>query len=105
MHVLQRFEVWRIFTSLIPAATADAVVSCILLYPFRQFERQMGSRAFTSMLLLVTALAASFQLAALLVLPSLRRLRAGPYAIVFALFAFYYGAPAAARRCRVRAVV
>jgi hypothetical protein len=71
---------------------AECVSAVILLYTFRNFERQMGSSKFVSFVAIVSFFAATIQLGLLVSLPFIQRVSPGPYALIFALFVLYYGA-------------
>eukprot|EP00500_Bicosoecida_sp_ms1_P004436 CAMPEP_0203808468 /NCGR_PEP_ID=MMETSP0115-20131106/1641_1 /ASSEMBLY_ACC=CAM_ASM_000227 /TAXON_ID=33651 /ORGANISM="Bicosoecid sp, Strain ms1" /LENGTH=242 /DNA_ID=CAMNT_0050717157 /DNA_START=38 /DNA_END=762 /DNA_ORIENTATION=- len=90
-NTIRGLQLWRMATSsLVGGSVAETAVAAYLLYQFRTIERQMGGRAFASMLLWTAALAVSFQMAGLIVFPSVARVAPGPYAAVFALFTYYY---------------
>lgn len=76
--------------------TAELLVGCGLLYTFRTFERQMGSRKFGAFCVVATAVATSLEVGALSAL-SVSRTSPGPYGILYALF-ILYGAHAPAVR-------
>lgn len=51
---------------------------------------QMGGRVFASMLLWVSVMASSLQLAGLITLPGITRVTPGPYPLLYASLAYYY---------------
>ena len=91
--LFERGEAWRLFTSLLPSESlAEGLVSWFLLYRFRVFERQMGTAKFVAFSLLAFAWAVATN-AALVAVPFWRSgVAAGPYALIGALFVYYYRA-------------
>jgi len=94
-----RREIWRVFTYQLAFSTAgELVLGLVLLYTFRQFERQWGSRRFGCFVVLSSALASLFGIGALvLARPSLLAtfriapaLAGGPYGLIFASLVQYY---------------
>lgn len=105
-------------------SVGDAVVASILLYSCRHCERQvrglpvclcvpsvltgfaqLGSSKYFMHIVFAFLLTAALELGALVTLPLRSALTTGPYGIVCASLALYYGAPAAADRHMHRALV
>ena len=94
LHFLLRGEMWRLVTGQILFNNmAQAFVALILLYTYRQFERQLGLRKFGAFVVVSYATSLLMQLAVVLlcyvvgvnVVPS-----SGPFFLLFALVPFYY---------------
>lgn len=88
-------EFWRLVTSqIVFRSKAQAVVGLILLYTCRQFERQMGSRKFGAFLVFSLVASLLSLLGVIVVAASLGVNlvpSSGPYFLIFALVALYYG--------------
>ncbi|EWM28854.1 Derlin [Nannochloropsis gaditana] len=96
-RILRKGELWRLFTSQIAFQEhPQTVLGVFLLYTFRHFERQMGSRKFGSFLVLSTLLATSTEMAIAGWLGGKGRigeglaLSPGPFGVVYALFVLFY---------------
>lgn len=90
-RIFQNREYWRIITSnLAFSSFFELIVGGILIYYFRQFERQMGSSKFCAIALISTAVSTSIQLATLAVAPHFRAVQPGPYAFIFTFMVQYY---------------
>lgn len=91
---LFRFQLWRIITSqLVFRESAQLIVGLILLYSFRQFERQMGSRKFASFVIFSFVVSLLITIACIVVASSVGMFilpTSGPFFIIYALLAFYY---------------
>ena len=94
LRYLLRGELWRLITGQIVFKTmAQAFVAVILLYTYRQFERQLGLRKFgafvvvsyaTSVVMQLTVVVLCYAVGANIVPTS------GPFFLLFALLPFYY---------------
>jgi len=90
-RIFQNREYWRIITSnLAFESVFELIVGGILMYYFRQFERQMGSNKFCAVALVSTAMATSIQLGTLAIAPHFKSVRPGPYAFIFTFLVQYY---------------
>lgn len=84
-------QLYRLTTSHAVVATpAELLFMLYILYQFRTFERQMGSSKFVAFVTMTCAIATTLQISLLLSLSTLRRTSSGPYALIFALFVYYY---------------
>ena len=93
-YAIGQGNIWRLlFSQLIFENTAETVVGLMLLYIFRQFERQMGTRKFAFFVFLSMTISLfnviSFQILAqsvdILFIPA-----SGPYFLIFSMLAIYY---------------
>jgi len=99
-RILRKGEIWRLLTSQLAFQEhPQTVLGTFLLYTFRHFERQMGSRKFGSFLVLSTLLATSAEAAiAAWVGPSGGGkggrnglvLASGPFGAMYAMFVLFY---------------
>eukprot|EP01112_Ceratiomyxa_fruticulosa_P011323 TRINITY_DN3064_c0_g1_i1.p1 TRINITY_DN3064_c0_g1~~TRINITY_DN3064_c0_g1_i1.p1 ORF type:complete len:291 (+),score=49.68 TRINITY_DN3064_c0_g1_i1:283-1155(+) len=87
-------QLWRIFSVNLPFTYfGEAMCGFILLYQFRLFERQMGSRKYAVFLLWTLGIASLVQLG-FLTLTNIK-LPTGPYSLIFSLLVqFLYDVPA-----------
>ena len=94
LYAIGQGNIWRLlFSQLIFENTAETVVGLMLLYIFRQFERQMGTRKFAFFVFLSMTISLfnviSFQILAqsvdILFIPA-----SGPYFLIFSMLAIYY---------------
>lgn len=86
-------EWWRIVTSLMASdGLADGIISWMLIYWFRTFEKQMGSGKFAMFISLAAVWAALTRVGLLAGWPALGGLASGPYELIFALFVYYFKA-------------
>ena len=92
-QVVKRGEVWRLFSSMWPAnSVAAAIVTGLLLYRFRTFERQMGSSRFSMFVFFATIWALGIRAALVFGGGPLTSsgLTSGPTELLCALFVYYY---------------
>mmetsp|Transcript_1148 Transcript_1148/g.2497 ORF Transcript_1148/g.2497 Transcript_1148/m.2497 type:complete len:331 (+) Transcript_1148:2-994(+) len=91
--VFRKHQLWRLFTHSMPfRSAAELIFGGILLYQFRLFERQMGSRKYGAFCFVTTALSTTLQL--VLSVRGISNVAPGPYAIIFAgLVHFFYEVP------------
>eukprot|EP01117_Protostelium_nocturnum_P020265 TRINITY_DN9031_c0_g1_i1.p1 TRINITY_DN9031_c0_g1~~TRINITY_DN9031_c0_g1_i1.p1 ORF type:complete len:317 (-),score=106.11 TRINITY_DN9031_c0_g1_i1:194-1111(-) len=83
------FEFWRLFSSHFPFGSASEILfGMLLIYYFRVFERQMGSRKFAAFLLGSISIFSMLQLALLVTFPKIQ-LPSGPYSYIFSLLTLY----------------
>lgn len=99
---ISKFEVWRFLTHQLPfSSTGELIVGSILLYSFRLFERQMGSRKFGSFVTVISMTSSIIEFCLLLAynagtlkskgLPSELLLpMVGPYSLIYAMFSLYF---------------
>lgn len=93
-HITKSYQFWRFIThNLVFTTPGELLFGVVLLYFFRQFERQLGSSRFTAFTLITAAFHTVFlsvaQLARLRLAPA-----SGPYALVFAsLVHFFFETP------------
>lgn len=89
-------EIWRFLThQLLFSSTGELILGSILLYYFRLFERQMGSRKFGSFITVVSVISSIVEYISLLALnPSLDQKNSkpmiGPYPLIYAFFVLYF---------------
>jgi len=89
--IFERGEYWRILTCHFKFnSMGEMVVGLPILYMFRQFERQLGSRKFGLHVLVSIFLATTLQLSLLFLIPTLQYITPGPYALIFAFFPKYF---------------
>ncbi|KNC48042.1 UBA/TS-N domain-containing protein [Thecamonas trahens ATCC 50062] len=95
--VVRNGQVWRLATA--PWAfgsAAELMLGLLLLYYFRQFERQLSGPKFAMFAMLVTSVATLLQIGLLSLLApyGVVALLPGPYGLIFAcLVKFYYDVP------------
>jgi membrane associated rhomboid family serine protease len=87
-------QLWRLLSSqMIFESTAESIVGLMLLYTFRQFERQMGTRKF-GFFVFLSLLVSLFNLITfqiLLLSVDIHFVPAsGPYFLVYAMLAIFY---------------
>lgn len=88
--MFQRHEYWRILAAQLTFQSGgEMLVGVLLLYMFRQFERQLGTSKFSLHVIVSTAIACTLQVALISFAPSLQYMSPGPYALIFALFPKY----------------
>ncbi|CAN8063281.1 unnamed protein product [Agarophyton chilense] len=88
--VVNRVQIWRLLShNFVFTTPGELIFGMILLYYFRQFERQLGSSRFASFaiitMLVYTAMLASLQLLLPFTDPA-----SGPYSLIFASLVFFY---------------
>eukprot|EP00455_Lapot_gusevi_P038931 TRINITY_DN4361_c0_g6_i1.p1 TRINITY_DN4361_c0_g6~~TRINITY_DN4361_c0_g6_i1.p1 ORF type:complete len:324 (+),score=71.17 TRINITY_DN4361_c0_g6_i1:86-1057(+) len=89
---IKKLQLWRLISSqFIFLNPAEMILGLILIYTFRQFERQFGSKKFASSLVFFMSFSTLLQLFILFFLPEKANvyMSPGPYAIIFALFAYF----------------
>lgn len=93
-RILYAYQVWRPFThNLIFTTPGELLFGSVLLFFFRQFERQMGSSRFAAHALITATLHTFFLLLIQLFFPSLSP-APGPYALIFSsLIHFFFETP------------
>lgn len=93
--VLFRYEAWRLLThNFLFSTPGELLFGIVLLYYFRQFERQMGSSRFFAFVIVGFLMYTSLLIATDLLLPSQIFLSSGPYAFIFSAFVqFYFETP------------
>lgn len=95
-RILRKGEIWRLLTSQLAFQEhPQTVLGTFLLYTFRHFERQMGSRKFGSFLVLSTLLATSAEagIAAWVGQGGGKNglvLASGPFGAIYAMFVLFY---------------
>ena len=87
-------QMWRLLSSqIIFESTAEAVVGLMLLYTFRQFERQMGTRKF-GFFVFLSLLISLFNLVTFQILLQSLDIHfvpaSGPYFLIYAMLAIFY---------------
>lgn len=83
-------ELWRFITSQMGfASIPQTIVGLILVYQFRQFERQMGPRKFGAFLVAVTLIAMSVLLAFCVAIGSFVPSQ-GPYFFIYSIFPLFH---------------
>lgn len=89
-NVVQHLHFWRLFThNFVFTTPGELLFGMVLIYYFRQFERQLGSSRFAAFAI-ITAIIYTTILASLQVLlPSLSP-ASGPYSLVFASLVFFF---------------
>eukprot|EP00003_Mantamonas_plastica_P017418 TRINITY_DN2890_c0_g1_i1.p1 TRINITY_DN2890_c0_g1~~TRINITY_DN2890_c0_g1_i1.p1 ORF type:complete len:319 (+),score=69.50 TRINITY_DN2890_c0_g1_i1:98-958(+) len=89
-NILPGLQLWRLITSHFTFTTpAEILFGMLLLYNFRCFERQMGSRRFGAFTLSTLLISTLIQIAFLAIQPSLSFLSPGQYGMIFAMFVLF----------------
>eukprot|EP00002_Diphylleia_rotans_P013856 TRINITY_DN2699_c0_g2_i11.p1 TRINITY_DN2699_c0_g2~~TRINITY_DN2699_c0_g2_i11.p1 ORF type:complete len:255 (-),score=51.98 TRINITY_DN2699_c0_g2_i11:1546-2310(-) len=84
-------QLWRIVTSqFVFTSSSEVLFGFVLLYYFRIFERQMGSRKFAFFVLFMMATTTLIYTAILVLFPSLVYIIPGPYPIIFGSFILFF---------------
>ena len=88
--VISQLEIWRLFThNFVFTTPGELLFGMVLLYFFRQFERQLGSSRFAAFAF-VTSVTYTVSLAIVqLFIPALIP-SSGPYSLVFASLVFFF---------------
>ena len=90
-------ELWRLISSqLVFENTAETVVGVILLYQFRQFERQMGTRKFGFFVFLSYMISLFNLITVQILLLSVDAVyipASGPYFLIFSMLSIYHCKP------------
>lgn len=91
VKIVQQGEYWRFLASQLTfQSSGELVVALPVMYIFRQFERQLGSRKFALHILVSIFFSCTLQLFCLYFIPTLGYISPGPYAFIFAMFPKYY---------------
>lgn len=93
--ILLRGEAWRLLThNFLFATPGELLFGVVLLYYFRQFERQMGSSRFFAFSLAASSIYTLFLVLLDFFLPPTVFLSSGPYAFIFSYFVqFFFETP------------
>ena len=84
-------EYWRFLTSQLTfQSSGELMVALPVMYIFRQFERQLGSRKLALHVIVSIFFSITLQMCALYFMPTLGYVSPGPYAFIFAMFPKYY---------------
>jgi len=84
-------EYWRFLSSQLTfQSSGELMVALPVMYMFRQFERQLGSKKFALHVLVSIFFSCTLQLFSLYFMPTLRYVSPGPYAFIFAMYPKYY---------------
>jgi len=88
--ITQKYQVWRLLTShFVFGSPTEMIFGLGLLYTFRQFERNSGSKKFAASLGFFAVTSSLFQLL-LLYLLKIKAVSGGPYAFIFGLFVQFF---------------
>lgn len=94
LYKLGEGQLWRLLSSqIVFESTAEAIVGLMLIYTFRQFERQMGTRkfGFFVFLSLIISLFNLMTFQILLLSVDIHFVPAsGPYFLIYAMLAIFY---------------
>lgn len=89
-EVFTRGQVWRLVThNFVFSTPGELLFGVILLYYFRQFERQLGSSRYAARAVVTGILHTAALCAAQALVPD-ARLASGPYALIFANLAHFF---------------
>ena len=84
-------EYWRFLSSQLTfQSSGELMVALPVMYIFRQFERQLGSRKLALHVIVSIFFSITLQMCALYFFPTLGYVSPGPYAFIFAMFPKYY---------------
>ena len=88
--VFSKLGLWRFFTCHLGySSPPELLFGAALLYCFRTFERQFGSKKYAHCVVGISTLSTVFQTILMLIFPKLN-FAPGPYAVMFGMFAYYF---------------
>lgn len=88
--VVKRYQLWRLVThNFVFSTPGELLFGVVLLYFFRQFERQMGSSRFAALAFLTSTIYTALLSLILVLIPAIR-IASGPYSLIVACLVYFY---------------